>query len=113
MVGCQNLPSVFPSFTASSTPAHSPDPNSVLPKNRRMPSQRGVATTIPKRRLADDMETLLLEAAAKKSIYFCVHIVLLRFRMRIARQRGNVHDISAAAARSSPQLLMPRMDGRH
>jgi hypothetical protein len=31
--------------------------------------------------------------------------------MRIARQTGNVQDITAAAARSSPQLLMPRMDG--
>jgi hypothetical protein len=77
MVGCKNLPSVFPSFTASSTPAHSPDPNSVLPKKRRMPSQRGVATTIPKRRLADDMETLLLKAAGPRTEYIFVCISYL------------------------------------
>ena len=54
-MGCACLPSVFPSFTGSSIPAHSPDPNSVLPTNRRMPSQRGVTMTIPTRRLEDDM----------------------------------------------------------
>ena len=69
MVGCKNLPSVFPSFTGSSIPANSPDPNSVLPTNRRMPSQRGVTTTAPTWRPDDDdMRNWCRERAA---VLFC------------------------------------------